>query len=359
MLHTRKWRHTGAFVGMFLALACPEAGAWTADAVKTEPPFDLDQKNLVPYSYKSLEPNEVSKKWDVCLLLPHTDNPFMVSVLYGGITEARRMGINLEAKSAGGYQNVSRQIDQIEACAARGAHAIVVIATSRTGLNDAIASAANRGIVVIDVINGVTSDKITGRVVSSYGKIGSTFGTYLANKHPAGTPRKKVLYYAGPAGASYVGFMEQGFLDAIKSSEIEVTKKFYAASSKAAQFPVVEDGLSAYKEVDYIVGNAPAIEAAHDILRDKGRKDVRLIAGFVTPRILELVEQGQVEATVSAAEVLQPTMAIDLALRALEKKLEVNDVAPNSFIIDQANVKVFDRGGTVIPRNWQPVFNVN
>lgn len=347
-------------IGAVAAVGAPAlASAWTLDAVKTEPEFDLSQKTLVPYKYKSLKPSDVTQKWRVCMLLPHTDNPFMVSVLYGGISEAKRMGITLEAQSAGGYPNVARQISQIENCVTEGMNAIVLVATSQTGLNDAIAAAAARGVVIVDTINGVTSDKITARVVTSYGRIGETFGKYLADKHPKGSGKVKVLYMAGPAGASYVGFMEKGFRDAIKNSDVEVVKSLYAASSKAAQFPVVEDGLLAFPDVNYVAGNAPAIEAAHDILREKGKTDVKLIAGFVTPQVLSLVEQGKVEATVSASEVMQPAMAIDVAIRALEKKLQVRDVAPNSFIIDQANVKTFDKGSTVPPSGWQPVFSVN
>jgi protein TorT len=346
-------------VGAVSAVASAvSASAWTLDAVKTVPEFDLSQKTLVPFKYQSLEPSDVTKKWNVCLLLPHTDNPFMVSVLYGGISEAKRMGIKLEAKSAGGYPNVSKQINQIESCVTEGVNAIVLIATSQTGLNEAIAAAAARGVVIVDTINGVTSDKITARVVTSYGRIGETFGKYLADKHPKGSGKVETLYMAGPAGASYVGFMEKGFRDAIKDSDVEVVKSLYAASGKAAQFPLVEDGLLAFPDVKYVVGNAPAIEAAYDILRDKGKTNVNLIAGFVTPQVLSLVEQGKVEATVSASEVMQSAMAVDVAIRALENKLTVRDVAPNSFIIDQNNVKTFDKGSTVPPAGWQPVFSV-
>ena len=79
----------------------------------------------------------------------------------------------------------------------------------------------------------------------------------------------------------------------------------------------------------------------------------------MTPQVLALVEEGKVQATVSASEVMQPEMAVDMAIRALEKKLQVRDVAPNSFIIDQANVKTFDKASTVPPKGWQPVFSVN
>ena len=353
--------HVLSFViGAVSAIALPAiASAWTVDAVKTEPEFDLSQKTLVPYKYELLKPSDVTKKWHICLLLPHTDNPFMVSVLYGGIREASEMGIKLEALSAGGYPNVARQINQIETCVTEGVDAIVLIAVSQTGLNDAIAAAAAKGVVIVDTINGVTSDKITARVVTSYGRIGETFGKYLATRHPKGSGTVKVLYMAGPAGASYVGFMEKGFRDAIKDSDVEVVKSLYAASSKAAQFPVVEDGLLAFPDVNYVAGNAPAIEAAYDILRDKGKTGIKLIAGFVTPQVLSLVEEGKVDATVSASEVRQPEMAIDVAIRALEKKLQVRDVAPNSFIIDQSNAKTFDKASTVPPKGWQPVFSVN
>ena len=81
-----------AFGAALSAMGAGTAAAWTVEAVRTEPPFDLNQEPLVPTTYTSLEPSAVSKKWSLCLLLPHTDNPYMVSVLYGGIEEARRLG---------------------------------------------------------------------------------------------------------------------------------------------------------------------------------------------------------------------------------------------------------------------------
>src|SRR5579872_715068 len=92
--------------GVLAAAMASAAAAWTIDAVRTDPPFDLNQDKLVPLRYTSLEPQQATKKWSLCVLLPHTDNPFMLSVLYGAVTEAKRMGVSLEAKSAGGYSNV-------------------------------------------------------------------------------------------------------------------------------------------------------------------------------------------------------------------------------------------------------------
>jgi protein TorT len=237
-------------------------------------------------------------------------------------------------------------------------NAVVLVSTSTSGLDAAIASAASRGVVVIDTINGVTSDKITGRVVTSYRKIGETFGKYMAQKHLAGSGKTSVLYMAGPAGASYVGFMEKGFKDAIAGSDLTIEKSLYGGSSKAAQLPLVEDGLLAYPNTKYVVGNAGAVEAASDIFREKGKSDIALVSGFVTPDVLKGVEKGSVQATVSASEVMQPSMAIDMAVRALEKKMDVKDVAPNSFIIDSSNIKTFDRSVTIPPDGWQPVFTV-
>ena len=55
-------------VGAVFAIALPAiASAWTLDAVKTEPEFDLSQKTLVPYKYELLKPSDVTKKWHICL----------------------------------------------------------------------------------------------------------------------------------------------------------------------------------------------------------------------------------------------------------------------------------------------------
>src|SRR5262249_11363495 len=152
----------------------------------------------------------------------------------------------------------------------------------------------------------------------------------------------KLLYLAGPPGAAYIEALKKGFYEGLEGSDIEVVKDMYGPSNKAAQLKLVEDGLQTYPDIKYIVGGAPGVEAAIDVVRDQNRKDIKLIATFQTPSVWAGVEKGEVQAVVTDFAVMQARMTIDTALRILEKKPFMKDVAPDSLMIDASNVKTVD-----------------
>lgn len=346
-----------------MALAAPApavAGdAWTIDVLNTDPPFDMDQKKLIPDTYTSIETSEITKKWHICFLLPHAKNAYWIAQLYGAVEEAKRTGIKLNILSAGGYKFLPKQIGQLEDCVTRGADAIILVTTSPTGLNEAIAAARDKGVVVIDHGNGVTSDRISGRVLVSYERVGITVGKYLADKHPKGSGKVKLLYLAGPPGATYIEFLKTGFYKGIEGSDIEVVKDLYGASNKAVQMKLVEDGLVTYPDLAYIAGGGPGIEGAVDIFAERGIDNIGLISTFVTPEVEKHVRAGEAMGVVTDLAVLQPRIAIDMTIKILEGKQTVLDTAPDSMMLDASNINTYDKSSTLAPEGWKPVWSVN
>ncbi len=352
----------GLVVGVALFGSSPAPArthGWSAEAWATDPPFDEDQKKLVPTQYRALGTGEVSRKWPICVLLAHTGSEYWVSYTYGVVDEAKRQNASLTIFSAGGYANVPGQIRQLEDCVTRGSKAIILVATSPAGLNPAISEARRKGVVIVDVGNGVTTDDIDARVLVSYRRAGFVTGRFLADKHPAGSGKVQMLYLAGPPGAAYIERLRQGVYTGLAGSDVEVVKDLYAASNKAAQLKLVEDGLLAYPNIKYIVGVAAGIEAALDVLRERGRKDILLISTLPTPTVWDAVATGQALGLVTDSVVTQARMAIDLALRILEKKPFVKDIAPDLLMISVDNVKSADRSPSLFPPGWKIVFNLD
>src|ERR1700728_1404371 len=66
---------------------------------------------------------QAKKKWNVCVLIPHLKDVFWKAVDFGTMDEARRLGVKATLFEAGGYENLPRQISQIDDCVAQGVDA--------------------------------------------------------------------------------------------------------------------------------------------------------------------------------------------------------------------------------------------
>lgn len=297
--------------------------------------------------------------WDICASLPHVKDAYWVAVNYGLVEEARRLGVRLTVYEAGGYTNLNKQISQIEDCVTAGADAVLIGAISGAGLNNLIADISSQGVKVIDFMNGVSSDKVDGRSLVSFDQMGHFAGKYLADKHPAGGAAVKVVWFPGPAGASWVESGNTGFRAAIEGSGIELLDTRYGDTGKEVQLKLVEDALQTYPDMDYIVGTAPTAEAAVQALQARGLQDrVKIISYYSTPEVLSMLGSGAIEAAPTDKPVIQARIALDLAVAALQGDGEVQHLGPLPEVITAETVAGFDAGSTVAPGGFSPVFSV-
>ena len=107
--------------------SCTE-GSGKCEALAANNPALLPSRQYVP-----LMPNEVEKKWNLCVSFPHLKDSYWVGVGYGIISEAERLGQKVTLLEAGGYTNLERQLRQIEDCISAGADALVLSAISGKG----------------------------------------------------------------------------------------------------------------------------------------------------------------------------------------------------------------------------------
>lgn len=321
------------------------------------PPFDMaSPRSSVEYS--PLE--KAAKKWDICVSFPHMKDAYWLAVNYGVVAESRRQGVKMTLVEAGGYTNLAKQISQIEDCVARGSDAIVIGAISFDGLNKIVEEVRAKGIPVIDVINGMSSDKLSAKSLVSFGEMGFNAGAYIAKLHPAGSGKVKVAWFPGPPGAGWVEAGNKGFLEAVKGSDIEVVDTKYGDTGKEVQLKLVEDTLEAYPDIQYIVGTSPTTEAAVQLLRDRGTSDkIKVLAYYFTPGVYNNIKRGRVVAAPTDSAVIQGRVAIDQAVRILEKQDYMKHVGPALYVIDSKNIDSFHYESSLAPADFKPVFKVD
>lgn len=333
------------------------AAEWYPYSVEVwDPPFKMESPRT-SVDYQPLE--KAAQKWDLCVSFPHMKDAYWLGVDYGITEEAKRLGVRANVVDAGGYTELNTQISQIEDCVSAGADAVIIGAISFDGLNNVVAELAAKKIPVIDVINGMSSDKLSAKSLVSFGEMGAKAGEFLAGKHPAGGAAAKVAWFPGPAGAGWVEAGNTGFQGAIKGSAIELLDTKYGDTGKEAQAKLVEDTLEAYPDLDYIVGTAVTAEAAVPILRARGLSDqIKIVSYYYTPGVDRGIARGQILAAPTDSTAVQGRIAVDLAVRILEGKDYLKHVGPALHVVTQENHGDFDPSSTLAPDGFRPVFSV-
>ena len=361
-----KWSAIGSASAVFFLLAAPALSGevWTFPVINKVPalvsPTDPNVKDI-PAVYEALDPDEVTKKWHICVAMPNMNDDYYVAMNYGAVQEAKRFGIKMTMVSADGYSNLDKQISQVEDCVAQGVDAVLIMAISPTGLNAVIKEAREQGVVVIDFANGIDSTLIQARAKASYYDVGKTVGQYLAERHPKGSGKTKVFWLPGPPGAGWSEDANRGFHDALKAadSDIEILATQYGDTHKDIQMKLVEDGIQTYQDIDYIAGSAQGVEGAIQVLRETDRQDIKLVSSWITPYIDKVIREGLVLGAVTDSVVMQPRIAIDQAVRILEGKEYIKDTSPKLFMVDTDSVASYDRVNSMSPEGWKPVFVVD
>ncbi len=99
---------------------------------------------------------------------------------------------------------------------------------------------------------------------------------------------------------------------------------------------------------DVIVGNAVAIEVAANYIKYK-QTGTRLVAFYATEPVIDLIRSGQVLAAASDSPVIQARIAIDLAVRVIEKRPYPRRVGPEITMIDARSLQRYDLGRLFAP----------
>ena len=331
------------------------AEPWTYSVEVWDPPFNMESpRKTIDYTPVV----KASQPWSICVSFPHMKDAYWLGVNYGVVSESQRAGVRMQLVEAGGYTELNTQISQIEDCVAGGADAVVIGAISNDGLNNLVGEIRDKGIPVIDVINGMSSPELSAKSLVSFGEMGAKTGEFLAKKHPSGK-KVKVAWFPGPSGAGWVEAGNAGFSEAVKAGAIDLVATKYGDTGKEVQSKLVEDVLEAYPDLDYIAGTAVTAEAAVSILRARGLEGkVKILSYYFTPGVDRGIRRKQILAAPTDSPVIQGRIAIDQAIRILEKKPYQKHVGPALYVVSQENVSSFDDSSTLAPEGFKPTFEV-
>lgn len=344
---------SAAFVVSALA-AQASAESWHLEARAV--PFD-DASAAVPMTYTALD--HAARPWRFCVLYPHLKDAYWLSVNYGMVEEARRLGVAFDVFEAGGYPNLSRQIEQLKGCASDEFDAVILGAVSYAGLTAEVERIA-RMKPVIAAVNDIDDSGITAKASVPWTEMGAAAGRFLAERHPKGSPPVRVAWFPGPQGAGWVTFVEAGFRDALAQSSAQIVMTRFGDTGTEQQVLLVEEVLEAMPDIDYLVGSGPMAEAAVPILRARGLEGkVKVISTYLSHAVYRGVVRGRILAAPTDSPVLQGRLSIEMAVRALEDRLITRHAGPPVWTVTPATAGVDVIEGSLAPASFVPVFSLD
>jgi periplasmic protein TorT len=343
-------------------LALPTAmaeDAWYPAQIDVwSPPFNTEhQHQLQQYT----PPGHASRPWRICASIPHLKDDYWLAVNFGLVNEAKRIGVALNLYEAGGYENLATQQSQIAECVAQNkADALIIGAISADGLKNVIADYSAKGMPVIDLINGINSDKITARVAADFYDMGLAAGKYLTALQ-SDTPNKtaKVAWFPGPAGAAWVAAGDKGFRAALNGSSLSVIEGGFGDTGIAAQTRLIEAALDGHPDIDFIAGTAVSAEAAVQVLQKrKLEQRIKVIAYYFGPGVYRGIKRGTILAAPSDSQAVLARISIDQTVRALEKQTMIRHLDVTIKMVDLKSMSEFDLNSSIAPAGFRPIFSV-
>lgn len=318
-----------------------------------------------PIGYTPLPVSEITKQWSICAIVPHVKDPYWVGQNAALIAEANRTNTKLQVFEAGGYTEISKQLDQLSNCVAGGANAVIVSAVSNEALNPKIEEIAGQGVVVIDNVNGVTSPHVKARALFDYCTLGGNLGKHLKQ---TGEPVKAV-WFPGPAGVGSLEQLMSCFKKEAAGGNVELLDVKYGDTGKDVQLSLVENALQSYPEMNYIVGSATTVEAAVGPLTERDLfGKVKTAAYYFTPEVHAMLQKGQATCASAGNDLILSRIAMDMAIRVLENKPLVGGthIGTHAQVIcgpgageRHQNLDALVKELNLAPEGFQPTFSAN
>ncbi len=290
-----------------------------------------------------------------CVLVPHFKDEYWLSVGYGLEQEATRRGVDLLLFEAGGYRALDRQIEQLYSCAERGVTAILIgaVSSDHPSLIEAIADVAGET-PVFGLVNELHTEALSGRIGVDWRDMGGVLGQYLAELNPKGSPSKTAVLISGPSEAGWTGPLEAGLRNGLASGEVSVLGVFEADTGLRQQLSLLEQALERFPDVDFVIGSAPAIEAAMGWYSVRTDQDPPLLfSTYISHTIKRGLMNGSVIAAPFDDPALQGIMAIRMAVSGSAIAEDAVPIGPVIVLLTQATEGL--ERIRVSPANYFPI----
>ncbi|MBW4085618.1 substrate-binding domain-containing protein [Paenibacillus sp. S150] len=272
-----------------------------------------------------------AKTRNVHLIVKMNKGDYWNTVKLGAEAAAKEFNVKLTFKAPDSESDIDEQITMVEESIKQKADVIILAASSYMGLAQVVDQAEYYRIPVISVDAEVGSAKVKTYVGSNgyeagqksaerliellhgYGEIGIINFTNSTNGQPSSTG---TIDY----GARDADEREKGFLNyAARYPNVEVVQISYTSSNTANAERLTRDMLINHPKLRGIAAlNETASQGAGKVVQELGFSQLKMVAFDSSPSMMEMLQDGTVQATVIQNPFSNGYLAVKYAVEATE-----------------------------------------
>ncbi|WP_117234123.1 TMAO reductase system periplasmic protein TorT [Vibrio maerlii] len=298
----------------------------------------------------------------ICAIYPHLKDSYWLSVNYGMVDEAKKLGAELRVLESGGYPNIDKQRQQLSLCVNWQADAIILGTVSPDAymgnLEDIIGNTPVFATVNALDISEDQESLLKGSVGVDWYWMGYYTGQYLNRAHSKDSKETRVALLPGPNSSGGTKPVIKGFYDAIQDSNVIISSTHWEDNDKELQRNLIQQIIDK-EDVDYIVGSAVAIEAAISELRSANKTgEIGLISTYLSHGVYRGLIRDRVEFAPTDQMVEQGRLSIQQVMHWYNQEPYQNKLSPDIVPLTQHNLTDEVIKNSLSPSEFRPVFHV-
>ena len=275
--------------------------------------------------------------YKIALIQQHQTNAFQIAVTEAAEAKAKELGVDLTILSAD--QDAAKQISQIEQCTSEGYQAILFEPVDPDGLGDAAQAAADKGVIMINVISACTDWENHGISALSCGDNVTAGETEMQHVADLLGGKGNIAILTGPSGDAGGLQRLEGYQNILKNypDMVQVVEPADCQWDTAAAQGTVESWLSAY-DLDAIVceNDGMAVGAGNAAGANSG---IVITGVDGTPDGFEAIKDGRITGTVSQDGGAMAANGIEAACKLIDgETLENNTIITTNIWIDNQHL---------------------
>lgn len=242
------------------------------------------------------------------------ENPFFVTMKDAAEAKAAELGVELVVLDA--QDSAETQASQVEDFITRGVDLLIINPVDSDAIGTSVMACNEANIPVITVTRASNAGTVVQHLDIDNKEAGRLDAEQLLKDLDG---KGKVAILEGIAGSSSAIEREEGFVDALKGSEVEVVTSLTANYSREEGATVTEDILQSNPELDaiYAHNDEMALGAVRAVAAAGRSAEIKIYGIDATDDALVAVENGEMAATVQQQPDLQIETALENAIKYL------------------------------------------